>query len=417
MDLVGCHTSSVLSISPSSIQSTGFALLDAHGDVSLWDTRLRPGHRRYVTIPSHHRAKGCSPAASPAASSSVLARQDAADGCATEAMYVPEHNAVVVLRESLIQVFDVRKHLHVMTEYAHSDDVEVTGFLQRPYFVPPGARTTLVVDAHGCVMPFDVVSGRPAHTIESYVFGKKMDLGAACGFGELGTMCSGFGIVQTGGGDGTSHPSEAVLFCIDMDGDGVIYRSDLRGSAFSLKDSDVAGAQWAGSSSSGQVFNPPFVNCCCYADACDGVSSMSDCNSSSSIIALGRGDGRYDIVALDGIHVIPCMTAPGHASNSLTYVDWTQPGKLLTLSLCGELTVWSVDTFLSANADADGDGEGEGEESGDLPDVVAAESHRDVAPRKGQINCAVRTREDGGDGVYFIGDSAGCITSYRAELA
>lgn len=383
MELLGRESADVVSVSCSPASSTTFATLSGKGSLTMWDTRLK--RRNYLSIANPNTATGAE---------------------ATELRYYQDRHVAVALCGNTVQLYDTRKTLSVVAEYAHP--TECVGFLKTA--LPSEAETLLLIDEDGGMFPLSLMDGTRRDVLEAYVLGRPYSLPGLeeGGWGELDNYCSGLhcvDITEREERDTTTSHSSRVLFAVGMDGNGALYggaeeegKSD---DATITSSSNSCGAairrtpfcimEAPQERQTAQMVNPPLVNCTAVC---------------GSLVAAGRADGTYSIYSVSSDGPEALLEAPGHAVNGLCLVDWLTSNVLLTTSLCGEVTGWNVGALLAAEVD-------EEEEEGELPDVVTAFAHREVAGcQLATVNCGDRL----GDSSYVFGDTMGGVTLARVEL-
>lgn len=372
MELVGREAADVVSVSCSPSSRTSFATLSGRGTLTLWDVRLK--RKNYLSFRNPNTSAGAE---------------------ASELRYFPDRHAAVALCGNTVQLFDTRKSLSLVSDYVHTK--ECVAFLKTPPQPPSGAETTLLVDEDGGIFPYRLADGVRRAVVEAYVLGQPRTLPAGQStFGYLDNYCSGLHCVDVSSGAADAQTS-SVLFAVGMDGNGALYHSadatstgdnswDVQRTPFCIMEAP----QWQRRQKA-QMVNPPLVNC------------TAVCGTR---LAVGRADGTYIIYSVEREGPEKLLEAPGHAVNGLCYVDWFSSHVLITTSLCGEVTGWNVGAFLATEAE-------EEEEEGDLPEVVTAFAHREVAGnRPAMVNCGDRLGEDG----YVFGDHMGGVTLARIEL-
>ncbi|CCW60275.1 unnamed protein product [Phytomonas sp. EM1] len=353
MVLLGQQQGSVMSLTSSFADDMNFASLGSDGSVTLWDTRLKKAMHMCIPNP-------------------------VGDVDAGEVLLVPDRHLAITLCGNLIQFFDIRTEIGVVASDSHS--CEVVRFLGGAH--PPGRSSTLIVDEEGFIMPLDLIAMRKSHLLGEFVFGRPIEL-IDGGFGSLSNYSSGLGLVMEGTeGKGLAR---RALFSLGMDGRGCL----LSGPAPTERRDFTLG--YLGIAEVSTLFNPPLANCCGFGG--DGR------------VAIGRADGTYIVCEVtEGEGVEELMTAPGHAVNGLCHVDFLSNGSLLTVSLCGQITVWDVPSFLLGDDNAETDGE--------LPKVQCALDHRECAESPTSvINCASAL----GSVTLLTGDADGRVVSSNLE--
>jgi hypothetical protein len=372
MELLGREMADVVSVACSSSSPTAFATLSGQGTLTLWDLRLK--RKNYLSLPNPNH----------------VAKTEA-----TELRFYHDRHAAIALCGNTVQLYDTRKSLSVLAEYVHPK--ECVAFLKTP--PPATAETTLIVDEDGGMFPFCIRDGTRQRTLEAYILGKPCTLPPGQDvLGDLNNYCSGLHCVDVSSSGNDGAEAARVLFAVGMDGHGALHRcADLRsstsdGGAVQRIPFNIMEAPQERQKE--QLVNPPLVN---YTTLCHAM------------LAVGRADGTYTVynVERDGLEAL--LEAPGHAVNGLCYVDWLSPEVLITTSICGEVTGWNVGSFLAA-----ADDDGAEDEEGDLPEVVAAFTHREVPGcQLATLNCGDRLS---GGSSYVFGDHLGGVTLARVEL-
>ncbi|RNF25691.1 putative ubiquitin-conjugating enzyme [Trypanosoma conorhini] len=350
MEVLGRSGRGIMSLAASSSAPTAFASLEDTGAVTLWDTRLK--RKDYVCV-----GKG--------------APQERRD--ATELLLASDRHMAVVLAEDMIMAYDLRQQalLHAFRHVA-----EAVVFINGAH--PYGASTTLIADDCGSIIPFDLAQFTPTTHVSERFFGAEKELVPPC-FGSLTNYCCGLGVLQV-------DDIQAVC-AMGMDGNGELYTDPLEPPVeFCLMD-DLAAAE-------GQVVNPPLPTTCDFL---------------SGYVAVGRANGMYSVATVDTDDnvVVEVFAAPGHASNGLSVVLWTNDSHLMTCSICGEVSVWDVMPLLLQDAPDDET------EEGDLPPLKKACSVRETTQQRSVVNCGTIL----GSGAFLAGDTMGFVTSCAAPQA
>ncbi|CCW68457.1 unnamed protein product [Phytomonas sp. Hart1] len=351
MVLLGVDDGSVMSLSSSSCNDTEFASLSYNGTVVLWDTRLKTA--MHTRIPNYDIGNNLD---------------------AGELLFLPEFDMAITLCGKLIQFFDIRRGTSSIESCRHS--CEVVRFLAGDH--PWSRMWTLIVDEKGHIFPLNQMNMCKSSMLQEFVFGKLVDV-PENGFGSLSNYSSGLGFVTEG--SAKKDYGKRSLFSLGMDGRGCLLRGPepTQWRDFTLGNLEL--------DKGSTMFNPPLANCCGFSENCQ--------------VAVGLADGTYIIceVTTQG-EVEELMTAPGHATNGLCHVDFLPTGSLLTVSLCGQITVWDVPNFLLGDGDAEIDGE--------LPMVQCAlDHHVCTGMKRSVINCASMLGQE----ILLTGDANGNVVS------
>ncbi|KEG15575.1 putative ubiquitin-conjugating enzyme [Trypanosoma grayi] len=344
MEVLGRTGCGVMSLAASATAPTAFATVDSTGTVTLWDTRLR--RKDYATV-------------------AVTAQGDGAE--ATELLLASDLHLAAVLSDKVVTTYDLRQLAKVQC-YEHP--CEAVTFLSGAH--PSGTTSTLFADEDGAVVPFDLKLCAPTNHLSQRYFAVEAELPVPS-FGSLPNYCCGLGLLQDGD-DGRR------LCAVGMDGHGALYADPLRPpERFCVMDDLV--------STGGQVVNPPLPTACGFFE---------------NLVAIGRANGMYSIAAVDDADgVFEVLAAPGHASNGLCVVTWTDDHRLVTCSVCGEVSVWDVLPLLQQQPPE------EGAEDGDVPPLDVACSVREATGHQSVVNCGSVL----GCGVCVVGDTLGFVTS------
>lgn len=352
MEILGTLDESIVSISPSSLNSNIFVSLSQSGSLALWDTRQST---KYHLMNSG----GC-------------------NNDYSEVLCIYERSEVLSVCEDTIELYDIRKVGGCVKKYTH--DVEVVQFLSGIH--KKDATTTLFVDENGAVVPFDILSVSPSPIIPAYVFGSDVVIAAGNDrFGTLPNYCCGF--------EQFVIDDNHFLLTLGMDGEGKLFSSadDMMPFLFS-QDMEATG----------QIVNPPLPTCS---------------RVFHNLIAVGRADGTYTIATINP-NSDTCITeelsAPGHECSGLCAVEWVGAignHRLLTVSLSGDITAWNVLELLNVP-------EEELEENNDdLPPVSSAYTTREITKSKNSIiNCVCKQSEE----LVVLGDTLGNVISCKMEL-
>ncbi|CAJ1034618.1 hypothetical protein Q4I30_006877 [Leishmania utingensis] len=361
MEFLGRESAGVVSVACSSASTTSFATLSSHGALTLWDVRIP--RKNYMTLHNPNKA---------------AAKE------ASELRYLHDRHAAVALCGNTVQLFDTRKCVSCVSEFTSGK--ECVAFLKDE--PPANSTTTLIADEDGGMFVYDITDGTRPPYVEAYIFGEehRSPLPQGHRFGRLTNYCSGLHCVDLAIGEGST--ATRLLFAVGMDGEGALYSgADDTGSArvaFSI-------SQESPRSGSGQMVNPPLVNCTAICGA---------------QVAVGRADGMYSVFEVERSGLSEAMASPGHAINGLCYVNWVSPAVLLTTSLCGEITGWAIGEYMAGNS-------GEEEEEAEGPEVVAALAHREVPGcQLATVNCADRLAAMR----YIFGDTLGGVTLAQLDL-
>ncbi|CBH18710.1 hypothetical protein, conserved [Trypanosoma brucei gambiense DAL972] len=354
MEVVGRGRHAVMSIAASSTCPTTFGSLDTVGAVTLWDTRLK--QKDYARVEAGPTV--------------------AAEGDATELLLAADVHMALVLAGEWITSYDLRRHAKLCS-YRHT--CELATFLGGTH--PQRETTTLVVDEDGAITPFSLLECSPTAHLPACFSGGGQTIDAPS-FGSLSNWCCGLGFVKR------QQQDVAPLLCaIGMDGGGAIFSSPNRQEG----EFNLLGDDWL-VPSSGEVINPPLLTTCSFME---------------SYVAIGRANGMYSIATAteDGDSIMEIFASPGHAQNNLSVIGWTGTPRprLVTCSVCGEVSAWDVLPLLEVEME-----ESVGDvEEGDPPPLDTSGSVREATGQMASVNCGVVI----GGSRLVVGDTMGFVTT------